>query len=448
MNKLYKYIENAQSVPRYTSYPTAPHFNDSVDSDTVKSWYGNLSGSVDKLSLYVHIPFCEKLCLFCGCNMKVVNKYDPIERYLDLLEQEIILISQSIKNCPPIGHLHFGGGSPTTLKGKDFKRLMGILRKHFPFTDKTDIAVEIDPRTIDDEKMYSYTECGMNRISMGVQDFNEQVQKTVNRIQPYQLIDMVANKLKLMGVKSINMDLMYGLPFQTIHTLDDTMDKVLTLSPDRISVFGYAHVPWMKAHQKLIPEEALPDLQTRLEMYEKIKYYFVNNGYTSIGLDHFAKNTDSMATALTNKTLHRNFQGYTTDTCDALIGIGHTSIGYTPDGYVQNHLKPVDYQEALENGKLPVNKGVAITGDDIFRRDIINDIMCYMSVDLKKYADNYAEFFADEISRLSGLLDDKLIALENGVITIPDENSGLIRVVASTFDTYLHTGNAKHSSAI
>ncbi len=448
MNKIKKHIEKSNKVPRYTSYPTAPHFNEGVDSNLVNIWYNNLYKKVDNISLYVHIPFCEKLCLFCGCNMKVVNKYDPIQQYLDLLEKEILLISKALKNCPHIKHLHFGGGSPTALKGADFRKLMQVLKKYFPIDEKTDIAVEIDPRTVDDEKMTSYTDSGMNRISLGVQDFNEQVQKSVNRVQPYDLIKLVIDKLKKQGVKSINMDIMYGLPFQTLETLDDTLEKVLSLSPDRLSVFGYAHVPWMKAHQKLIPEEVLPDTTLRLQMYEKIKNYFVNNGYKAIGLDHFAKVTDTMVEALDNKKLNRNFQGYTTDTANALIGIGHSSIGYTPDGYMQNYLEPQQYKKSLEDGDLPIKKGFAVSDVDIFRRNIINEIMCYLEVDLKKYNDDWSNFFSDEISRLGELIDDNLISLDDGVIRVPDTSRSLIRIVSASFDTYLNNGKGKHSSAI
>ncbi len=448
MNKIKKHIEKSSIIPRYTSYPTAPHFNEDVDSNLVNIWYNNLHKKVDCISLYVHIPFCEKLCLFCACNMKIVNTYDPVQQYLDLLEKEISLISKAIKNCPHIKHLHFGGGSPTALKGVDFRKLMAVLKKHFPIDEQTDISVEIDPRTVDDEKMTSYTDCGMNRISVGVQDFNEQVQQSVNRVQPYDLIKLVIDKLKKQGVESINIDIMYGLPFQTLKTLDDTLDKILSLSPDRLSVFGYAHVPWMKAHQKLIPEEVLPSITLRLQMYEKIKNYLVNNGYKAIGLDHFAKDTDVMVDAFDNRKLNRNFQGYTTDTANALIGIGHSSIGYTPDGYMQNYLEPQQYKKSLEDGDLPIKKGFAISDIDIFRRNIINDIMCYMEVDLKNYNDNWNSFFNDEISRLGELLDDDLIQLDNGIITIPDTSRSLIRIVASVFDTYLNNGKGKHSSAI
>ena len=281
-----------------------------------------------------------------------------------------------------------------------------------------------------------------------MQDFNEQVQKSVNRVQPYDLIKLVIDKLKKQGVKSINMDIMYGLPFQTLETLDDTLEKVLSLSPDRLSVFGYAHVPWMKAHQKLIPEEVLPDTTLRLQMYEKIKNYFVNNGYKAIGLDHFAKVTDTMVEAFDNKKLNRNFQGYTTDTANALIGIGHSSIGYTPDGYMQNYLEPQQYKKSLEGGNLPIKKGFAVSDVDIFRRNIINEIMCYLEVDLKKYNDDWSNFFSDEISRLGELIDDNLISLDDGVIRVPDTSRSLIRIVAASFDTYLNNGKGKHSSAI
>ena len=437
-------------VPRYTSYPTAPHFKESVDSLAVANWYKNLHKHAQNISLYVHIPFCEKLCLFCGCHMKAINSYTPVQQYLETIEEEVKLISGLLENCPPVKHLHFGGGSPTALSGEDFIAFMGVLKKYFPFSVDTDIAVEIDPRTVDDVKIDAYTRAGMNRMSIGVQDFNEKVQVAVNRVQSFDLVKNVIDSLVSRGVSSINMDIMYGLPYQTIDTLVETMEQVLSLNPDRLAVFGYAHVPWMKKHQNLIPEETLANLDERWEMYSYIKDVLCAKGYQAIGLDHFAKNTDPMAIAYREKNLNRNFQGYTTDTADALIGIGHSSIGWCDTGYMQNLSDPIQYKNKLDVGLLPIKRGRVVTDEDRVYRRVIECIMCYMQVDLDMVQ---AEFnstidFSTELKALEEMQHSGMVALNGNVITIPESGRIGMRLIASVFDKYLSAGQLKHSSAV
>ena len=437
-------------VPRYTSYPTAPHFKESVDSLVVADWYKNLHKKAQNISLYVHIPFCEKLCLFCGCHMKVINNYKPVQQYLKTVEEEVKLISGLLENCPPVKHLHFGGGSPTALSGEDFITFMDVLKKYFPFSVDTDIAVEIDPRTVDDVKIDAYTSAGMNRMSIGVQDFNEKVQVAVNRVQSFDLVKNVIDSLVSRGVSSINMDIMYGLPYQTIDTLVETMEQVLSLNPDRLAVFGYAHVPWMKKHQNLIPEETLATLDERWEMYNYIKDVLCAKGYQAIGLDHFAKNTDPMAVAYREKNLNRNFQGYTTDTADALIGIGHSSIGWCDNGYMQNISDPLEYKNKLDAGLLPIKRGCVVTDEDRIYRRVIECIMCYMQVDLDEVQ---AEFncnidFSAELKALEEMQHSGMVSLNGNVITIPESGRIGMRLIASVFDKYLSAGQLKHSSAV
>lgn len=446
-------------VPRYTSYPTAPHFNESVDNEVVKKWYGKINETASTSSIYVHIPFCQKLCLFCGCHMKVINTYEPVKHYLKYLEKEIKIIANTINNHPKVEHLHFGGGSPTALSGDDFISFMKVLSRYFPISKQTNISVEIDPRTVNDEKIDSYVKAGMNRMSIGVQDFNEQVQKSVNRIQSFELVKSVIDSLVKRGVQSINLDIMYGLPFQTIDTIKQTVHKVLELKPDRLAVFGYAHVPWMKKHQNLIPTEALAGGAERWEMYLCIKEILANNGYLAIGLDHFALSDDAMATAYKNKTLRRNFQGYTTDVADALIGIGHSSIGWLEQGYIQNTSDPVEYTKALDEGFLPIKKGRILSLEDKIRRRIIESIMCYMSVDIGAIKSEFNSniSFNTEFSRLRSLMSDdllnaKMFSINDEKIEIHESGRIAIRLIASIFDTYLTLDSSpptpKHSLAV
>ncbi len=455
MEIIHKHLQCAVRSPRYTSYPTAPHFSEHITSDTAHMWLGNIGGNTTKASLYIHIPFCEKLCLFCGCHMKVVNTYSPVQQYLQVLQQEVELVSQIIHKhphrCPPITHVHFGGGSPTAIDAEDFKSFMGVLRQAFPIDKDADIAIEIDPRTVDMDKINAYTQSGITRVSIGVQDFNPTVQKAVNRVQPLSMVQGVIQNFTDQGVPSINMDIMYGLPFQTLDTIKQTTEQVLHLSPDRLSVFGYAHVPWMKPHQRLIPEEALAGLGERLQMFETIRDTLEQGGYTAIGLDHFAKSGDSMSHALHNGTLHRNFQGYTTDKAETLIGLGHTSIGYTPEGYLQNTGDPNVYKKAIAAGKLPIKRGYRLSDDDIMRRRIINIIMCSMWVDLTPFGG--VSVFQAEINRLQPLIYDDIITVTGNILTLNTAYRALLRVFACAFDVYYNdvyynTEQNRHSLSI
>lgn len=437
-------------VPRYTSYPTAPHFNDGVGADTYGEWLGTLSQTAQTGSLYVHIPFCRKLCHFCGCNMLVANTDRPITKYLDTLYTEMQLLSNRMDTCPPITHLHFGGGSPTILNADDFSTLMGHIRNHFPLTDTAELAIEIDPRTVDDAKIDAYTQNGINRASLGLQDFNPQVQETVNRVQPYELVSDAIDHLRKRGVRSINVDVMYGLPYQTVDSVAETMHQVLTLSPDRIAVFGYAHVPWMKAHQKKLPEDHMAGITERWHMYQTVYEILTNNGYTAIGLDHFAKNTDHMVTALHNRTLHRNFQGYTTDSADTLFGIGQSSIGWMPQGYIQNTPNINAYTKAIKNGELPTVKGYTLTNTDRQIRDIIESIMCYMDVNLDDFTGKYGVQvdYTQAKQNLKPFIESGDVNLTENTLKITEKGRALMRIIASQFDTHLAKGERKHSSAV
>lgn len=431
---------SVERVPRYTSYPTAPHFHEGVDADLYGQWLNALNKS-HALSLYFHIPFCRQLCWFCGCHTKIVNHYEPIARYLSLLEQEIALVGTQLPDCV-VTHIHFGGGSPTAAKAEDFSRIMSRVRKDFSILDKAEIAIEIDPRTVDAQKIAAYAQSGVTRASLGVQDFDLKVQEAINRVQPYEMVSDVLLTLREHGIDAINTDLIYGLPFQTLNTIKQTVELTLSLEPDRISLFGYAHVPWMKKHQKLVPEDMLPDKELRIAMYDTATTLLKRAGYIAIGLDHFAKPEDALAKALQNGSLRRNFQGYTTDTADALLGLGVSSISSLPQGYVQNTSSNIDYAQCIKAGILPVARGIELSNEDKKRRDIIMSLMCNMSAQVPQ------ELYAEELERLKPYFSSGDLAYEGKLLLVHPSAQNSLRLIASIFDSYLTASSHRYSQAV
>ena len=362
-------------VPRYTSYPTAPHFHEGVDSATVRRWIGALSAG-QTLSLYVHIPYCDRLCWFCACHTKHTLKYEPITAYLESLKHEIETVGALVGPDVVVTGLHWGGGSPTMLRPEDMHRLMGWLRAAFNFAEDAEVSVEMDPNDLDAERYDALAQIGVTRASLGVQDFDEKVQKTINRMQSFAQTAEVINAMRARGVRSVNCDLLYGLPYQTLETMAATVEQIISLRPDRIALFGYAHVPWMKKHQALIPEDALPDAETRFAQMSLASEMLTLAGYESIGIDHFALPGDSLALAARSGQLRRNFQGYTDEGADALIGLGASSISEAPEGYWQNMPATGEYRRMAERGDLTVVRGIALAHDDRLRAFVIERIMC------------------------------------------------------------------------
>ncbi len=442
-NKILNNIYNSDiKVPRYTSYPTVPNFQNYAVDNKYDTWLGQISPN-EEVSLYIHIPFCKKLCWFCGCNTKVVNNYELIERYLELLKKEIQLVADKLTK-PIIKHIHFGGGSPTIISPTDFLELVDFIKENFEFSQNAEIAIEVDPRNVSEAKIASYVKSGVNRISIGIQDFNHKVQESINRIQPFSL---VYEKVKIMrdyGINNINTDLIYGLPNQDMDALSKTIELTLMLNPNRIALFGYAHVPWMKKHQKLIDESVLADIQTRIEMVKKSEEILVNADYIHIGLDHFAKKEDDLVKAQKENRLKRNFQGYTSDDADILVGLGISSIGSLSQGYIQNTSEALNYSNSLNEGKLPVSKIMQLSEEDKMRRDIIFSLMCYMQVDLKPYGNNFKE----ELNMLQPFVENNIIEIDNSTIKVSKNASAALRIIASVFDEYLKTDDNKHSLAV
>lgn len=437
-------------VPRYTSYPTAPHFNDSVSGEVYTRWLGELDPTTE-LSLYFHIPFCDEMCWFCGCYTKIVKRYDPVKDYLTALLAEVDLVADALPTRMTAKHLHWGGGSPTMLKGEDWLAIMDKLRSRFDVTDDAEIAVELDPRTATEPYVAELARAGVNRASIGVQSYEAKVQEAINRIQPYETTKQVIEWLRAHDITRINMDLMYGLPFQDTAEIERMVDMTVELQPNRIALFGYAHVPWMKSHQKLIKEETLPDAAERWEQFtlavERLKVL----GYVQIGFDHFAHPDDPMATAVEAGELHRNFQGYTTDTAPAMLGFGASSIGYLPQGYVQNEQPLKAYSQAIFSGVLPAAKGIGLSVTDTLHRAIIEDIMCNLTVDL---AARCAEYDIDvasldkDVEKLRPLVEDEICTIDGHTITVTETGRPFIRLVASAFDDYLDSGLGRHSKAV
>lgn len=437
-------------LPRYTSYPTAPHFTPEVDGDVYRRWLGDLPTDLP-LSLYLHVAYCEEMCWFCGCHTKITKKYDPIAVYLEALLQEIDIVADALPGRMTARHIHFGGGSPTILSAPDFVRLVTRLRERFLVAEDAEVAVELDPRTADEDYVKAMASVGVTRASCGVQDFNPKVQKAINRIQPYEQVAEVVGWLRKYGIPEVNTDLMYGLPHQTVDSVMDTLDQAFTLEPSRISLFGYAHVPWMKKHQTLLPEDALPDTEERWAQYEACQRKLAENGFIAVGFDHFAREDDEMAIALREGRLHRNFQGYTTDANPCLIGLGASGIGSLPQGYAVNDGGIHAYQRAVGEGRLATARGVAVSAEDKLRRDVIERLMCDLEVDLDAVAHHHGKtgaHFGTEIAALQDLEADGIVVREGYQLTMTEDGKPLVRAVCAKFDKYLKAGEQRHSKAV
>jgi len=436
-------------VPRYTSYPTAPHFSPAVTPGVYANWLAELPD--EPLSLYLHVPFCEQLCLYCGCNTVVVRRDGPRSAYAEALMEEIGLAADAIGARRRATHIHFGGGTPTALPAHSLRRIMHRLRTRFDVAPDAEIAIELDPRHLPADRLAALADIGITRASLGVQDFAPDVQQAVGRIQSFACTMAAAVALRTHGITALNLDLMYGLPYQTTESVTQTARQALDLDPNRIAVFGYAHVPWMKRHQKLLPEAALPNPLQRYAQRQAIAQILVDAGYVQIGLDHFARSDDALSRAAANGDMHRNFQGYTTDQAPALIGFGASAIGSLPQGYAQNETSLPNYLAAIAHGTLPVARGVAITPQDKLRREVIENIMCNMRVDLRAVAAAHnadPSIFAEAKQTLAHMQSDGLITYKNNVVEILPPGRPFVRTVAAAFDAYLAPGQARHAAAV
>jgi len=439
-----------RAVPRYTSYPTAPHFRDDFAPATYADWLRR-TDPAQSVSLYLHVPFCREVCYYCACNMKLAASYAPIAAYVAALHNEIELAASLLPPGLPVAHLAWGGGTPTALSPDDLATVMDRLRRHFAFTPGAELSIESDPRTLTPEMARRIGALGFTRASFGVQEFDPQVQQAINRIQPPAMVARAVDMLRAAGVARINFDLIYGLPHQTEATLLDSIATAAAMRPDRVALFGYAHVPWMAKKQRLIDEAALPDGPARGRQSARAAAALASHGYEAIGLDHFALPDDPMAIATRSGTLRRNFQGYTTDPAETLIGFGATAIGRSPFGHVQNIAETGAWSRAISNGVLPVAKGVALSVEDRLRGHVIERIMCDGRIDLAAAAAPFGaapHWWADEATALDDMAQDGLLTRHGPALTLTPAGMALCRVVAATFDTYLAGGRARHSVAV
>lgn len=429
-------LAHARQVPRYTSYPTAPHFVP-MGAQTHADWLGRLGP--DPVSLYVHVPYCKQLCWFCGCNTKITERYAPVEDYLHVMKREMRLVADAIGRRQPVSHLHFGGGSPTMLTPDDFARCMGWIRECFDLVPAVEIAVEADPRGMTEAKIAAYAKAGVNRISLGVQDFEVEVQQAIHRVQSFSTIYDAVRLCRDYGIEHISFDLMYGLPRQTPNSMRRSIEFALLLNPNRISLFGYAHVPWKKKNMRLIKDEELPDEALRLALFEQSAHLLAEAGYAQIGLDHFALPGDEMAAAVKAKTLRRNFQGYTTDKADTLIGLGASAISSFELGYVQNNPLTDQYEKAVMHGRFATAKGVTLTDDDRLRRRIIEQLMCYFEADVNGLCAGLrmpAAMFDEVFTMLKPLEADGFVSIQNGHVRVNADYPQAVRLVSAAFDRY------------
>jgi oxygen-independent coproporphyrinogen-3 oxidase len=436
-------------LPRYTSYPTAPHFA-ALDEQTYRDWLAEAPGTGPS-SLYLHVPFCRSMCWYCGCHTTITARDEPIARYLSALHAEIDLVGDALGARLPVRHVHFGGGTPTLMQPEQFTALMQAVQDRFALETGTEIAIEIDPRTLEPAMIRALAHGGVTRASLGVQSFDPTVQKAINRIQTFEETAAATDGLRGAGIARINFDLVYGLPHQDVASCLETVRQAVSLRPDRLAVFGYAHVPNFKLHQKKIDEAVLPDGRERHHQSEAIAEALVDAGYVRIGLDHFARPEDELARASAAGRLHRNFQGYTTDDCTTLIGLGASSIGKMPRGYVQNALLVGEYQRRISEGKLAAAKGRAFAPEDRMRAAIIERIMCDYRVDLAQICsrfDQEPKHLAASSGSLPQLIADGIAIFEDDVIAVSETARPLVRVLAAAFDQYLGAVPARHSRAV
>ena len=429
--------------PRYTSYPTADRFVEAFTENAYKEALEQrrLHPINQPLSIYVHIPFCESLCFYCACNKIVTKHHERSREYLDYLKKEIDLHLDYLGQKQVVSQLHLGGGSPTFFSDEEIKELFNKLKEVFVFSSQGEYSIEVDPRTVDSKRLKRLKEIGFNRLSFGVQDFNPDVQKAVHRVQPFDQVVSLMNDAHEDGYESINMDLIYGLPLQTPETFNETLDQVISLKPDRIALYAYAHLPQRFKPQRRIHEDDIPPAKNKITMLSLAIEKFLENGYIYVGMDHFALPTDSLAIAKRQGRLHRNFQGYSTQPDCDIIALGVSAIGRVGANYNQNAKELEDYYDHLNHRRFPIIKGLALSKDDIVRRAVIMEIMCqgrldYQSIELA-YLINFKEYFSSEMNLLRNFQEKDFIDLDDSGIQVTDTGWFFVRAIAMIFDRYL-----------
>ncbi|MFA7084798.1 MAG: oxygen-independent coproporphyrinogen III oxidase [Arcobacteraceae bacterium] len=436
-----QYEKYSKPGPRYTSYPTAPMFTEKFNEENLIDFF-KAQDSSRAISLYIHIPFCRSACYFCGCNVIFTSKEDKKVKYLEYLKKELILLKERLDTNRVVTQMHFGGGTPTYLSAEQLGEVIDLIKQTFPnFSDDAEISCEVDPRYFTKEHMDVLKKGGCNRLSFGVQDINEKVQKEIHRIQPFETTQNVMQIAREAGITSVNIDLIYGLPFQTKETFKETLEKVITLNPDRLAVFNYAHVPWLMKTMRKFDETTFAPPSEKLEILKQTIEFFTQNGYKMVGMDHFAKPEDELFKAIQKGELHRNFQGYTTKGGADLIGIGVTSIGNGVDYYVQNLKDLKEYEDAVDSGHLPVFKGYALSLDDQIRQAVIMELMSNFSLNIPRVEStfniDFNAYFKDDLKELDEFKEAQLISISDDKITVSQTGTMLIRNICMPFDAYL-----------
>jgi oxygen-independent coproporphyrinogen-3 oxidase len=445
---LEKFSKYSKPGPRYTSYPTALEFSQDFGYE---SYLRHLDEGKNQLSLYVHLPFCRSACYFCGCNVVFTSKEERLSDYIVYLKKEIDILASHIDSSREVIQFHFGGGTPTFYKAFELDEIVSYIKEKFPnWSSDAEISCEIDPRFFNEEQMQVFQKHGFNRISFGVQDFDPKVQKEIHRIQPYDLTKKAVDLARKYGIESINIDLIYGLPYQTFESFKQTLQLAFSLNPDRLAVFNYAHVPWLKKTMRKFDETTLPTPDIKLQIFSYTIEFFENNGYKMVGMDHFAKPEDELFAAIEKGELHRNFQGYTTKGGANLVGIGLTSIGEGVGYYAQNTKDMKLYEEAIDSGRLPFEKGIELSSDDMLRQAVIMELMANFSIDIARVEREhdivFGRYFADALEALEEFVDGDLVTITDKKISVSPTGTLLIRNIAMPFDAYMKKyGSSKKS---
>ena len=429
-------------APRYTSYPCAPHFGPAVDAAVYNGWLAALPGDA-ALSLYIHIPYCKRICWYCGCNTNAAHPGDTADFVADLMA-EVDLVAPAA-NARRVAELHWGGGTPNILRAEEFTRALHHLAFWFDFDRPLAHSIEIDPRHLTSELAECYARAGVSRASLGVQTFEPHVQQAMGRVQPLEQVRQAVDMLRAAGIAQLNFDLMYGLPHQSVDDLLHSLRQAFDLDPDRIALFGYAHVPWLKRRQRVIDEHALPDGEMRFDQAQAARAALSTRGYVAVGLDHYAKASDALASAARKKTLRRTFQGYIASSADAILGFGPSAISTLPQGYAQN-LDLRHWARALKDERLPIARGHTLSDDDRRRAAIIERLMCDFEVDLAAFGG--AGAFADELGALTPLMRDGIVSVAADRVVVSKLMRPFCRLVAQAFDAYVMANDPRHSRAV
>ena len=440
----------SRNLPRYTSYPTALAFQPGEGAEAAVDWFA-ATRAEDTISAYVHVPFCRRLCWYCGCHTTVAHEYDRIDNFQQVLEREIDLVARTLGPHAGAAHLHFGGGSPNALSPEHFLKLANQLADRLRLRPDAEVAVELDPALLSDAFVDALGEAGVTRASLGVQTFDPIVQAKVNRTQPYERVAASVQRLRARGVQALNFDLMYGLPAQSPENVAESVELALTLRPDRIAVFGYAHVPWMKKHQVMIQEADLADVAGRWEQADAADQALVAGGYVRIGLDHYARPEDPLAVAAKQGRLRRNFQGYTDDPAPVLAPIGPSSIGQFREGFVQNAIATDTWGRAVLQGELPLARKLPLAPGDRLRAAVIERLMCDLAADVGAICEAHGappDTLDASLATLAGAEADGLCCINGRRVEIPEEGRRLMRVVAAAFDERLPVTQARHAKAV